>query len=189
MAVLAIALLVTVTALPAQADSPVQFEEPFFNLRADVENGVAVFWNITRDDFCAWEAGGFAGAPPVIELVSVSSHETGKGALVGSFQAERPIELWNLDDDVPPLVSACADTDDQTEPWATGVASVISNDNDIDISGTRTNSFGERGRGTVEDGDGGRWHYSWMFRATCTVDCGDDFSLKVENANLVKQGH
>ena len=188
-AVLATALLMTVTALPAQADPPVQGVEPFFTIMADVENGLAVFWNITRDGFCAWEAGGFAGPPPVIELVPGSFHETGKGALVGSFQAERPIELWTFDDDVPPLVSACGDTDDQSGPWATGVALVTGNDNDIAVTGTRTNSFGERGRGTVEDGDGDRWHYSWTFRATCTVDCEAGFSLKVENANLKKQGH
>jgi hypothetical protein len=185
----ALALFMTVTAVPVQADPPVQVEEPIFFIFPDVENGLAVFWNITRDDFCAWEASEFTGPPPVTEPITASFHETGQGAIVTSFHASRPIELWKFDDDVPPLLGACEDTDDQTGPWATGVVSVTANDNDLEVSGTRTNSFGDRGRGTVEDGDGGRWHYSWTFRATCLVDCEVDFSLKVENTNLQKKGN
>lgn len=186
--VAALALLITVTAAPVKADPPDRFDFPFFVVFPDVENGLVVFWNITRDAACEWEASGFAGPPPVIELTPVMIKETGKGALVGSVQAVRPIELWNFDDDVPPLVGPCEDTDDQTGPWATGIVRVTANDNDLDVSGTRTNSFGDRGQGTVFDIEGGRWHYSWTFRASCVVDCELDFSVQAEHTNLKKMG-
>lgn len=178
----------TVMAVPGHADPPEVVEEPIFIAFPDLENGVAVFWNITRDDLCAWAAGGFVGPPPVIEPVTASFHETGQGALVASFSATRPLELWNFDDDVPPLIDPCVDTDDQSGAWATGPVSVNANDNDFDVSGTRTNSFGDRGQGTVVDGDDARWHYSWAFRATCVVDCETDFSLKVDHTILKKKG-
>lgn len=48
---------------------------------------------------------------------------------------------------------------------ATGSAQVGSNDNDLIASGTRTNSFGERAKGRLGDGEEATWHYSWTFHA------------------------
>lgn len=178
-----LAMLMTASALPAHADPPESSEENIFFIFPDEENGLAVFWNTTRDAFCAWEEGGFVGPEPVIEPVTVSTLETGKGAIVGSFRATRPIELWMLDEDAD-LSGPCTDTDNQTGPWATGDATVTSNDNDVFVSGTRTNSFGDRGRGTVVDSAGEQWFYSWTFRAQ--IDRDDAFTVKAENFNLKK---
>jgi hypothetical protein len=182
----AVTLLVTVAAIPAQAAPPEQTEEPIFLLFLDFENDKAAFWNITRDDFCAWEASGFAGPPPVQELVPASTHETGQGALVASFRATRPLELWNLDDPANPE-APCSDTDGQPGPWATGHVNASNTDNDLFASGTRTNSFGDVGQGTVYDNDGDRWHYSWNFRAHNDRD--GEFSISAENFNLKKKGN
>lgn len=141
--VAALALLMMGLVAPTSAAPPQQSEEPIFLLFPDPENGLAVFVNITRENFCAWEAGGFVGPPPVGELVSAQFKETGQGAVVSSFQADVSIELWRFDSDVPPLVGACEDTDGQVGPWATGDARIEANDNDVDVSLTRTNSFGD----------------------------------------------
>lgn len=141
------------------------------------------FWNITRDDLCEWVDGGFAGPSPVQSLVDAQIKETGKGALVGNFHKKSHLELWDLDDPANPD-NACSDTDDQPGPWAVGAATVSLTDNDSDVSGTRRTSLGNTGTGKVVDGAGDAWHYSWMFRAHCSVDCGVDFSVKAEKFNL-----
>jgi hypothetical protein len=181
-----LAVLVTVLAVPASADPPQRVEEPVFTLIPDVENGLAAFVNITRENFCDWEAGGFVGPPPVNELVEVTRHETGQGAIVVAFRAEVRIELWTFDEDVPPLVGPCEDTDGQAGPWATGIARLELNDNDQDVSGTRANSFGDRGQATVYDADGDAWHYSWTFRALISRD--GEFTVSAENTNLKRKG-
>jgi hypothetical protein len=61
-----------------------------------------------------------------------------------------------------------------------------STDNDLFASGTRTNSFGDLGQGTVYDNDGDSWHYSWNFRAHNDRD--GEFSISAEN-NLKKKGN
>lgn len=185
-----LAALVMAMALPVQAEPPERVEDPWFIVFLDVENDLVVFWNISRDELCAWAEGPppFDGPPPVIEPVTLKVHETADGAVVASFQEERPLELWNLDEDAP-LTDPCSDTAGQAEPWATGDAMVSMNDNDLfNLSDTRVNSFGDRGQGTVTDTDGGNWHYSWTFRAHCDVDCMLDFDLKVDKPNLKKKG-
>jgi hypothetical protein len=112
--------------------------------------------------------------------------ETKKGAVVGSFRANVSIELWRFDADVPPLVGPCDDTDGQSAPWATGTAHIAANDNDLDVSLTRTKSFGDKGQASVEDADGGDWHYSWTFHARISKD--DVFDVSVEDYNLSRRG-
>jgi hypothetical protein len=181
-------LVAMVVAAPIHADPPEQTEEPIFGVFPDLENGLAGFWNITRADFCAWQAAGFAGPPPVIELVPATMHETGQGAVAASFKATRPIELWALDSDVlPSLGDPCSDTDDQPAPWATGTVHVTSTDNDFFASMTRMNVFGDRGQGTVFDADGAAWHYSWTTRLQFTQD--GEFTVIVDRFNLKKMGN
>ena len=179
------AMGIAILAVPAAAAPPERTDEPIFLLFLDFENDKAVFWNITRDGFCAWEAGGFAGPPPVLELVPASTHETGQGVLVGSFKATRHVELWDIDDPLNPD-APCTDTDGQLGPWATGYVSASSTDNDLSGTRTRTNSFGDRGQGTVEDSEGSQWHYSWNF--TALVDKDDEFKVAAENFNLKRIG-
>ena len=144
------ALVLLALGLTAQtaAAPPEQVElDDFAPLFADVGDGLGLFVNIGRDDYCAWVDGGFIGPPPVDKTISVKLNETGKGAVVASFQGDLKIELWRFDPDVPPLVDPCVDTDAQSGPWATGSAYVQANDNDFDGSRTRTNSFGSADRG------------------------------------------
>lgn len=182
----ALALVVPLAA-PAVAQAPDRVEEPIFLLTLDVKHDKAVFWNITRDHFCEWVEGGFEGPPPVQSLVDAQIKETGQGALVARFDATSDLELWDLDDPANPQ-DPCSDTDGQPGPWAQGVAKVSVNDNDLDVSGTRRNSFGDTGTGKVTDATGGAWHYSWTFRAHCSVDCEFDFSVKAENFTLRRLG-
>ena len=144
------ALVLLALGLTAQTSAapPEQVElDDFAPLFADVGDGLGLFVNIGRDDYCAWVDGGFIGPPPVDETISVKLSETGKGAVVASFQGDLKIELWRLDPDVPPLVDPCVDTDAQSGHWATGSAHVEANDNDFDGSRTRTNSLGSEDRG------------------------------------------
>lgn len=181
---LAVALLLLV-AMPAQADPPENIEEPIFFIVPDTTYDMAVFWNITRADFCAWEAGGFPGPPPIEEPIDIRFKETGKGAMVASFQATRALELWHLDTDAD-LSGPCRDTDDQIGPAALGVARVEGNDNDVFVSGTRMNAFGDRGQGRLKADDGATWHYSWVFHAQ--VDQENAERVVIDRSNLVVLG-
>jgi hypothetical protein len=185
--VAALAVVAMGLAVPTSAAPPERVElDDFFPLYADVDHGVGLFVNIGRDELCAWVDGGFVGPPPVDQPVSVKLKETGKGAVVASLQADLVVELWRFDPDVPPLVDPCVDTDAQTGPWATGTAHVEANDNDFDLSFTRTNSFGIRGQGTVEDTAGGTWHLSWNSRYQITRD--NEFIVRTEKFNLHEIG-
>ncbi|MGH2357752.1 MAG: hypothetical protein ACRDGJ_07020 [Candidatus Limnocylindria bacterium] len=168
-------------AAPASAAPPEQSEEPIFGLFPDLTNGLVVFWNITRDDYCAWEAGGFVGEPPVQELVPVTSHVTRMGAILLTWSADSTLELWTLDADAD-LSGPCQDTDDSTLPWAAGSAQARYTDNDLEVSLTRTNAFGDRAEGSVVDGDGASWHYSWAFRFT--IDRNGEFVFHVDHTTL-----
>ena len=179
--VAALALLALGLTAQTSAAPPEQVElDDFAPTFVDVGDGLGLFVNIGRDDYCAWVEGGFMGPPPVDETVSFQLNETGTGAVVASFQGDLSIELWRFDSDV--LVDPCVDTDAQSGPWATGSAHVQANDNDFDGSGTRTNSFGVRGQGTVEDASGGTWHFSWTNRLQNTKD--GEFRERAANFNL-----
>ena len=186
-AMLLSAVLLLMWAAPVAAGPPERADEPVFFTVADEEHRLGVWLNITRDDFCDWEAGGFQGPPPVDRLLTVQSKETGQGAIVWSLRSSVvPIELWRLDDDVPPLEGPCVDTDDQEGPWATGTARIGGNDNDVLVSQTRTNSFGARFQAAVTDDDGGTWRYSFAARLQITKD--GDFHSRAEHFNLARTG-
>lgn len=166
----ALALLLGLAAPTVAGGPQEQFEEPIFLLFADTTNGVVTFWNITRDDFCAWEESDFAGDPPVVDLVTAHYRQTPTGPVISRWTATAHLELWTLDEDAD-FSGPCQDTDDSTEPWAEGTAHVTNVDNDVshdqsvDAGLKRTNAFGDHGRGTVWDADGGAWHYGWVFKA------------------------
>ena len=175
---LALALL----AAPVAAAPPQRSAEPLFFIFLNEELGAVEFFNIDRDEFCAWEAGGFVGDAPVETLVPEQSVATGKGALVVRNVVTSTYDIWLLDDDAD-LSGPCQDTDDQDGPWATGFARVMSNDNDLDVSGTRTNSFGDRGQGTVREvATGQGWALSWTFRAT--IDRHGTFYVRADHRSF-----
>jgi len=175
----ALTLLTTLAVAPAAAAPPVQTMEPAFLITLNEELGLVSFWNITREDFCAWEAGGFVGDPPVTDLIPGTEIQTGKGALVARLSATADIEVWALDADAD-LSGPCQDTDDQAGPWGFGSMTWMVNDNDLDVSLTRTNAFGDRAHGVVfEVGTGAGWAFSWTFQAT--IDRDEVFVVRADN--------
>lgn len=180
------ALTLGASTASAEPGPPERPEVDFFDIALDEDDGLAVFTNIGRDDFCAWEAGGFEGPAPVAGLVPVMAKVTGQGAIVGSLQADVPIELWQADPDTPPFIGPCEDTDEQEAPWATGQVKWTGHDNDFDGSLTRTNVFGGTIRGTVVDVDGGTWLYLNTFRLQ--IDQDGEFRVVVDKFNLTPIG-
>ena len=174
-------MLLAAVAAPANAERPEVFEEPVFVLALDPENGLSVWWNITPENFCDWVAGGEEGPPPVEELVPVSFRTTDDGAMQGQYSADRPLELWTLDDDVPPYIGPCEDIENQTGPWATGYAKATGHDDDFEGMTLPVNTFGDKLDGHVYDSDGGVWSYSWMVRIW---DGGEDNFRVFEGATL-----
>ena len=165
-ALAALALLAVAAPVSARPNS---FQEPIFAVFPDVDNALVVFWNIGREDYCAWEAGGFQGAPPVTELVRGRFNILPSGPVVGAWESTSNLELWTLNEDAA-LTGPCEDTDDSALPWATGSARATSTDNDVfhfeTVEGViRGQSFGEQGTGTVVDATGATHRYSWGFRA------------------------
>jgi hypothetical protein len=169
-AALVAAMALALTAAAPASATPDTFEEPIFTAFPDLENGLVVFWNISRDDYCAWEAGGFQGPAPVTERVSGRFNVLPSGAVVGGWAMSSSLELWTLNEDAP-LTGPCEDTDDSSIAWATGSARVTSTDNDVfhfesvEAGVIRGNSFGEQGSGAVVDIAGESHRYSWGFRA------------------------
>lgn len=169
MATVAALLLAAAVATPAAA-SPVVGETDWFTIWPDTENGLVVFFNITRDDFCAWEASDFEGPAPVTMLLTTRENETPTGAIVFSVAGTSSLELWQLDADAD-LSGPCQDTDASSEPWAVGTASYAFHDNDFDHNASveiyglsRTDAFGESAQGRVVDSAGTTWQYSWTAR-------------------------
>jgi hypothetical protein len=184
------AMVMTLAAAPAAA-APERVMEPIFIIFPDLENDVIVFWNISRDDFCAWEASDFDGDPPVAGLVDATYNELPSGSVTNRWNGTAPIELWTTDEDAD-FSGPCQDTDNSTEPWATGTASARNNDNDLDHDASveaglsRTNAFGDRGQGTVVDGTGASWSYAWTFHAT--YDKNLEFVVHVDHPRLHRIG-
>jgi len=183
--ILIVLLLVLAVQAPASAEPPERTEAPWINVFVDDEHQLVVFWNITRADYCAWAESGFTGTPPVDRLIPTQFIETANGAVVVKFSATSTLELWALDADAD-FSGPCADTDDSSVPWAVGSAHVTANDNDLFVSGSRTNSFGDRGRGTVWDASGAGWRYSWTFR---TLTDRDFESRAVVDRSTLTRGH
>ena len=176
-----LSMLMTLAVAPASAAPPVREDVDFFTIPFDPEHELVAFWNISRDDYCAWEASNFEGPAPVEQLIPATFVETGKGAVVMHGDGVSTLELWALDEGAD-LSGPCQDTDAQDGPWAVGTAHWTRNDNDLDVSGTRTNAFGERLRGTVVDAAGNAWHFSGHFRAV--IDRDGEFRVVSEQFTL-----
>lgn len=190
---IATSLAATVGMAPATAGAgnPSEIEvSDFILLFPDPTENVSVFVNITAREFCDWIAAP-AGPPPAHEVVTAQLKETGKGALVGHLRAtDLYVEMWHLDEDPSPLLGACEDialqlADPDAEPFAVGTATYHANDNDFDVSGTRTNAFGDRGSAQLVGQDGTEYSYTWLFHLNdrCHVDAGPPACL-VERSSL-----
>jgi hypothetical protein len=179
-ALIAIPAAFVAFASPAVADPPdssgvvERLVIPDITLFADVDEGFVVFVNISRDDFCD------SGDPQ--EDWNFHLVNSPPGALLGLRQAEDvPVYLYPFNEGVPPLVGPCEDT--QEEPAFVGTADVTLTDNDVFVSGGRTDSFGEAGRGIVySTDDGSAWHYSWAVRLL--IDRDGVFRVATENSSF-----
>jgi hypothetical protein len=192
---LLIGALAAMMALGTTAGASEKVEVPEYFSFPDFGNELAVFVNISRDELCtdevvafenaiaAWLEGGmvdpFPDEPTFSdgrELVQLSSVLTKKGALVGQVnEQDLYIEVWSQDSpEDRPLVGPCTDTDDGGSLFATGRTSYHANDNDFFGSGTRGNSFGDRGKANLVDADGNEYNYSWRFHTNSKCYAPDD---------------
>ena len=116
----------TAAAIPPHAEAIA----PILAVFPDVDHGLAGFVNITRAGFCAWEAGGYVGEPPLLVPLSPAwEHVTGTGQISGVARDDLHMELWPLEEDFQ-FEGACKDTDDAAEPFAVGEADVRASDKD-----------------------------------------------------------
>jgi hypothetical protein len=117
---LSVAVATPATAIPPHAEA----DAPLLAVFPDLDNGLVGYLNVTRADWCAWEAAGAAGDPPLLEPGSPSwERVTGTGEVSGNARDELHLELWPLDDDAA-FESSCEDTSDATEAFAVGRADV-----------------------------------------------------------------
>lgn len=118
----------TATAIPPHAEDIA----PLLAVFPDFDNRLVGYLNITREGFCAWEADGFAGEPPLLVAASPAwAHVTGTGEVSGTARDELHLELWPMDADAAGA-SSCEDTSDAIEPFATGDADVRASDRGVD---------------------------------------------------------
>jgi hypothetical protein len=159
---LGIALLGGAMAAPAAAAVTSQEEIPIAYLLIDEANGLLGFVNVNRANRCAWAP----PAPyPANSTVTVRFIEPRPGVTMLSYTATLSIELWRLDTGTYDFSQGpCENTAAQTSPFATGTARISAGDNDLDVSLTRGNAFGETGTATVYEPTGQAWSYSWTFR-------------------------
>ena len=159
----ALPLSLATTAPPASAIPP-RAEEiaPILAVFPDFDNRLVGYLNITREGFCAWEAGGMVGEPPLLEPASPAwERTTGTGEVGGIAMDVLHLELWPMDAD-PSGQSSCEDTSDATGPFATGSGDVRATDRSLydsdDGHGAYVADMGFRAVLTGADGSRYRYH-------------------------------
>lgn len=168
-------MIVMAIAAPVSADPPpesgvvvrIPDDREGFGVFPDFVNGYWVFANVTRDDFCAW-FNDMGGVPfPINQSADQVQLVFASDALVINIHAGGPTALHAFAGP-DPFINPC----DGSEPDAalTGDVKVSVNDNDGPNQGTRANSFGDRGQGTLYDASGDAYHYSWTFRGIWPPD-------------------
>jgi hypothetical protein len=160
----------------AQGGRPQVTQEPIWGLVSDFSNYL-LFVNITAENLCAWvEEEDFESPADVNELITVQGKETGKGAWVETFRTTAYAELWAVDGgEFGPV---CAG---EGELLAAGTVWWVSTDNDLFVSGTRTNSFGGSVHGVLHGADGA-WRVSGQFRAQISRDF--EFHLRRDSLSV-----
>jgi hypothetical protein len=132
LAAAALPLSLATAANPAAAIPPHAEEiAPLLAVFPDFDNRLVAYLNTTREGFCAWEAAGFVGDPPLLkELSPAWERTTGTGEVGGVARDELHLELWPMDVDAEGA-SSCEDTSDATGPFATGDADVRASDRSL----------------------------------------------------------
>lgn len=128
-------------AQPPTASGIVVRDERFaFFLTIDSKRGLTSIQGIDIVEACMGN--------PIFESAPIQEIHTPTGAIIELLKGE------NLTTSVWPFAGFSCFLFTTTDPLAVGKSSVIRNDNDILLSGTRTNSFGWRGHGILYDGVG-----------------------------------
>jgi hypothetical protein len=180
-------------AVPALAGPPERFEERPWITTVDFDNGLILFVNTTRADFCTdemvqwendvldWIDGGEVGPFPEfpetagLDPLAAAANVVAGDAVVFSLAGrDLAIELWSFDAGVFPDaigVGPCTDSDEGGELIASGTTSWRYHDNDLQApTGFRTNAFHDSGQGALTSPDGARWTYTFSFRRTVRAD-------------------
>ena len=100
---------------------------------------------------------------------------TNAGPIKIGWAGTARLELWRINGPVDPGLEGPCTATSSGAAWAIGSANVRNNDNDFFVTGTRTDSFGYRGVGTITDTGGSIWNYEFHFRGT--IDRNGTFRL------------
>jgi hypothetical protein len=181
LAILALAVgLCLIGATPAGADPPAdppgpvsRFTEPFAVAYVDPADGLVAL----------------GGPPPELGCFGLGFEDNLADFMIVELPSG-PVKILIRDVDMPIFLYAASSIDEICEavfsgvipePLATGTVRVVLNDNDIDVTLTRTNAFGHTATGTLQRADGTACHFSAMFRALITKE--DEFRLLKEDIN------
>ncbi|RXZ50021.1 hypothetical protein [Agromyces binzhouensis] len=209
-AALGAVLLVGVTASPAAAAGPPEvFEDPFAFTGPDLDNGLVVFINTSREAFCTdeqvarevaivdWFEGGMVDPFPEWALERPAGFETWtpnlidspKGVIANLDEGDQHIELWWLDEPEDSFgVGACLDTDDRLELFATGSAEIKANASDLFEGGLRSAAIDHfRGKADLIGVDGNDYAYSFSWRLVLPCDEPPGRPCEVTNFSLAQR--
>lgn len=153
---LSLAVATPATAIPPHAEE----NAPLLAVFPDLDNRLIGYLNVTRADWCAWEADGSEGEPPLLKPASPGwERVTGTGEVSGNARDELHLELWPMDDDFA-LESSCEDTSDATEPIAIGRADVRASQMPLENDDGRGAWLGKIGfNAELTGSDGSRYRY------------------------------
>lgn len=151
-----------VTAPPVSAIPPHAEEiAPLLAVFPDFDNRLVGYLNVTREGFCAWEAGGMVGEPPLLNPASPAwTRTTGTGEVSGIAMDELHLELWPMDAD-PNGESSCEDTSEAIGQFASGRAEVRATDRGLDGSDDGHGAYvaDMAFRAVLAGSDGSRYRY------------------------------
>lgn len=146
---------------PAESGVVTRFVEPgFFISYFDEDAGLLALAGPKPEQGCFGE--GFEDHPAEIMFV-----QTGAGPIKAHFVHVMPVYVYDMTLDE---VCAAITAGGSVEALYTGTIRTVGNDNDLETSLTRTNSFGASSHGTVWDGDGNRCRFSAHVRLQITPD-------------------
>lgn len=185
---LAVVLMVATT-LPSGADflngpaNPgpvvVRFEGTTGILTFDLERGLIGGTGVSHEDVAA----ACAGDPSAFQSVADQLLLTPPGA-VALLEMGEDLSVFVYEIPPPPFdpFEDFCELFTTTDPLATGTGDLILNDNDLFVSGGRTNSFGSRTVGWVTDQGGNVFRYTAVDRLQ--IDKDGNFVVRVSSIHL-----
>jgi hypothetical protein len=209
--IIAASLALAIAAPAASAAPPDKLQIPLTIQFPDFERGLVGFLNTTRTDYCTqsvvdfeqffidleeWESGDMQDPPPEFpgepefpdgeKLVNIQEKVTGRGAIVGHARGSDLVaELWPMVGN-PPGAGPCTDSDGSATPW-TGKGSFRGNDNDLDVSESRGNAFGERISMRVSrNGHHGRYEMRFHVNDRCYMPDDGPPRCLVESTRFIR---